>query len=427
MTAWNRTAIAWTVLAAVALTAIGCDRIGAPLIEHKTPVITRMPAVECTPAPPCDEAAIALPDTKLQKRAIAPACARPLPSCSDPGSPDDDAGAVEMPVGCLVLHEQDELAHSTHAVDCADRFVEIENTSTASLELHDVDWHASNIGFSSRDPVTIELGAAAMEDVYIQLSGAVTLRITHPIKLDRVRVASGEQGSAAPVLELLEVSGDLIVGGTNEPFHGTVHATRTMLATPQLIADRIELESVTFKDTIIQADDLDASDASITNAVFSLGNAVISASTLFNVHVQSCGSLALLDDDTANMRVPACSKPPLRVYRTKVVRGIIDGEIESDLSSWARVAFGLHSPTNLVAWADSVQSAKFCSEVESLKFGANSTVGCSTCIEDGPDTCVIPPSPSIPSKNYCPVLNKAPDCKEPLPVRHHPEPISNFF
>jgi hypothetical protein len=335
---------------------------------------------------------------------------------------------VDIPEGCLVFSDEDELAQSTRAVDCADRFVEIQSAiPAASIKLSDVDWHASNIGFSSRDPQTIEIDGASMEDVFIQLSGAVTLRITHPSKLERVRVTSGEPASAEPVLELLEVSGDLIVGGTSETFHGTVHATRTMLTKPQLIADRIVLESVTFKDAIIEAGDLDATDASITNATFSLEKAVISASTLFNVHVLSCGSLALLDDDTANLRVPPCSKPPLRVYRTKVVRGIIDGEIESDLSSWTRVAFGLHEPTNLVGWADHVNAARFCAKTESLKFGYFSVVDCSTCIEDGPETCVIPPSPPKFSKNYCPVLKKAPACKEPLPVRRHPEPITNFF
>lgn len=424
----HRAAIAWSALAAAALSVIGCERVGSSLVEHEDPIVERTPSAVCTPAPPCDEAAIALPDDKLHKRAIAPACGRQLPSCPDTASQDDDAGAVWLPEGCLVVAGEDELATNTRSVNCANRFIEIEKpASDETTELSGVDWQASNIGFSSRDPWTIELDGAAMQDVLIRLSGPVTVRITHAAKLENVRVASGEPASAQPALELLEVNGGLIVGGTEQPFHGTVRATRTMLTTPQLIADRIELESVTFKDAIIEADDLEASDASITNATFSLGNAVISASTLFNVHVRSCGSLALLDDDASNMRVPACSKPPLRVYRTKVVRGIIDGEIDSDLSSWTRVAFGLHSPTNLVAWAASVQSSKFCSNVESLKFGANSMVGCSTCIEDGPETCVIPPMPPELSKNYCPVLKKAPACEEPLPVRDHPEPITNFF
>lgn len=302
------------------------------------------------------------------------------------------------------------------------------------MQLEEIAWDTGDVSIATRTPWVLELDGASLHSTLIELAGPVTLRLVRPVKLDDVRITGIDSEAGAPQLELHEVDGTTLTVGDEEPFHGTVDMTRVMLTKSQLVADTLVLESVTFKDAIVKAHELTARDANIAQVTLAFDDALFSASTLFNVLVTDCGSLKLLEGSVQNTRIAACRNPPMRVYYTDLVRAVVDGEIESDRSEWHRCIFGLHEPTDIVAWASPIAASEFCAHARALRGGDETVVNCSAC-EQRPDhvpnPCAIPAkgdnAPLSLASNFCPALRAVHDCADPLPVRTHPDPDMNSF
>jgi hypothetical protein len=425
------TSLLWGAAAATA----GCERVGRAFVGHDAGSLATRPSGPCIGSTPplCTDDLVPSLASDLHLRPASRACTF-VRTCRDPADADGGSAARRLPV-CETVEDADELgARAQSVTSCADlRVANHAGRLGASLRLDDAFWSTSDVSIASDTPWLIELDGASLRDVSIRLAGPVTLRFVRPVKLADVRVTGVATDSGAPELVLHEVgAGVLTVGDDVAAFHGAVRMTRTTLTGSQLIADLIALESVTIADTIIEAGELDADDADLAMTTLSFENATLAGSRLFDVEVTDCGTLELLAGSAEYLRIPACRNPPLRAYYTSISRSIVDGEVESDRAGWALVVFGLHEPTDIVAWTSHFTGAQFCAQSKALRLGDLTNVTCSTCDldpEDAVNPCAVPSTPPpIFADNLCPALQKVPKhCHTPLPVPTHPDPNTNFF
>jgi hypothetical protein len=276
-------------------------------------------------------------------------------TCAASVSSDEDAGpsASEPSPECHVISDTRALTARAWSVgDCTGLHIDnITSRPGARTQLEAAAWDTGDVSIATRTPWVLELDGASLRRTLIELTGPVTLRLVRPVTLDDVRITGTASDAGAPQLELHEVDGaTLAVGDAEQSFHGSVHMTRATLTKSQLVADDVVLESVTFQEVIVKAHALTARDANIAQVTLAFDDALFSASTLFDVAVTECGSLKLLEASVQNTRIPACRNPPMRVYYSDLLRVVVDGEIESDRSEWTRCIFGLHEPTDIVAW-----------------------------------------------------------------------------
>lgn len=383
----------WAALAVLA--AVGCDQVGQPLVDHEGMTPLDLSTVPCTKPPPCEVGFVFDIDAG-PPRPAAPVAGEScggaaFAACPELQSEDDDADAGVAPDDAVVIE----------GAVLSDRNLYIERTQ----------------------PLDVTLEGASLHRVFIHIEGPVTLRIKNSVLFEDVRVSGGHASSAARI-ELERVSGSgLRVAEPAQPFAGSLAIKRSSLPMAQLAVDDLSLESVELRSGSITANTLHAADTSFDALTMVTRLAAISASTLLNVQIPSCGAMALLASKLLSSQVSACRDEPLRVYAGSVIGGLIDGEIQSDDTHWEGVVLGLREPTRVTAWRGTFVSSNFCAQSQSAVLGRGTRAGCMRC--DGglvaPDAvCVVAPGDAIYENPKCDALTEPSLCLPPLPVRPRP-------
>jgi hypothetical protein len=377
----------------------GCDGIGEPIVDRRIP---KPPTLgKCGSEPP----ACAAPERAFVLDAGVPEGARPidLPACAG-GAADcaaGDAGAGDAGVEQMRI---------------------VADDGSMPPSLRDARLSNTNLSIESTTPSVFTLEHCWLEDVYVRLDGPVTLRIAEPTSLARVGIASAA-GSGARVEVSDAAAVELAVGDAARGFDGALHVARSTLDVTRLAATSIELDNVDAELIEITAHDLITTDTRLTAARVGAERAVLSASTLVQVHVDRCGSLMLSFSNFQDGELPACRDEPLRVYGSTVSQSTVDGAIDSDHSGWTQTRLGVHAPTDLLAWNGTFDHVNFCAHARSARMGdTGNEVRCSDCdaLALSPEPlCEVPNGVVVIKGNLCDALSPrpVPDCEGPAPPR----------
>jgi hypothetical protein len=269
----------------------------------------------------------------------------------------------------------------------------------------------------------------------------------------RVQTAEDDPGKAQLVIED-SVAAQFSAGELERPFTGSIDVLRSELRDVQLVAGDLQLESGKLLGGLVAVDGLNGVDAELADLELSFGNALLAAFTIRRTEITRCGALTLIEGTADDTRFVPCDWRPARIYDTGIVRGAFDGNAEADHSRFVRVALGLQSPTEIVAFNSNLNAVAFCEHTQAIVLSVVSSVRCSSC-PDGlpdvaadagpsdapgtrlveppdltgrpPDVCFVP-SPSDGSDdrpiggNFCELPEPPPVCGEPHPVRRRPLP-----
>lgn len=419
-----------------------CSNVGHPLVDIGHPQGETLPVLSCPPSPTCEleehPSRVVFQPAALLASAVEE-CAS-LPPCRDPfGQKDadetdpmldeDDAGVGEPSVllaapSCATRMQVEGLAPSALAeLSCERVLVEGGVGKSSRLEISDVHWEFVELMFSASEPLEIALKGAHLESASVRLRGPVTLRLSHNSSLVDVSIAGESTEAGSPTFELEHgTARGLTLGTTEAAFEGRARVLRTTLEGTQLVADSVELESITLADGFVRTQSLHAADAELMRTRLAFEDAVLSGSKLTESEVTGCGSLSLLTVEAIVSHFAACERT-MRVYGSKMLSAVANGPIESDSTSWQYPTIGLHAQTELVMWGSQMYAARFCEQAHSFEVESSSVL-CSACdqgvLEEPDAVCVIPPMGSTISSNVCLPLLEPKECIEPLPERMRP-------
>ena len=430
------------VLTAVGLCSVllgACDKVGAPLVDRLPAGPPEPLVVPCTPPPECDAPAPSA-DTHppvavtpidlvacgtarsrtctLREPAEAVEVATAAPSL------DSDAGALpEVPIASCAQ----QLAFGDGAdVQCEaiELVAEGGDHLITGLTLRSV-----NLSIRASRPTTLTLQGATLDAVYAELQGPITLRVEAAREVASLRAVTSASDLGEPQLELLQVdaTGLQTAGTADAYFAGTLRLDQVELQDAQLLAERMELQSVALDSGRIGAGQLTTTDVQISNTTLALEDAVLSATRLTGTTFESCDTLVLVASRVRTSTLVPCSGPPARVYASEVLASHADGRFESDSSLWEGVAFGSSADTELIGFSGALRSVNFCQAALRPELGGSLALRCSKC--DGWSPSTRPPCRVTGTDgelgfypNFCSLIDVRMflGCPEPAPKRNRP-------
>ncbi len=408
-------------LSAVLLATGGCNSVGQGLVDRQ-PLGAGLPTGGLCKDPPMCSAKAAAPLVVIKELA---ATAVDLSQC-DGNNAHPCAVSASDPNCASWEVESPAMAPKHPPLYCTELQVRAKDPkSAASAAWSDLSLKHSNMLIEATSPLVLELDNASLQDCFISLQGPVTLRISNSTGLNDLQFSGAVNVGGEPHLELEHSDGGgLVVGSGKQLFEGVVSIARSVFEQSQLHARDVQLQSVRWDRSLIDATNASLIDTKLALGVLSSEAAVISASNLLHLQVEDCGSLALIDTNTVESNFHACSLDALRVYGGLVNGGVIDGPVESDAAAWDSVLFGVEAASDLTVWSGSMETVQFCSQTHSLQLGAEVGVKCSACaagtLKKTGSVCAVPNQPPQLDSNTCPALLKVDDCKDPLPVRQRP-------
>jgi hypothetical protein len=392
---------------------------------------------DCGSRPPhCDDETVGGPDAGIEAIEAAPValqtCGVLVPAiCGDDAlgqaTAGADAGMAASDCG-ETLQLGASAARDSTQLNCA----ALRMTGDAALDAADsvritvADWKHSNVAITSARPITLELETASLDDVWIDLSGPVTLRIVSESRMSNVRMRMRAAAAGAPRIELADSQANqLAVTSEDDPFSSTITLARMRLARTQLRAQEIFVESVAAGDVQIEAADLNIADSTFETVVFAFGHAVMAATIATNVNIPTCGTLTLANGTFEHATIEPCTGGPLRAYGVLIGTSTVTGEVDGDHALFERVRFGAHGALSVTGWDSTFRYVNFCGETRAVRFGHLPTVNCSSCQDAAREidlhACLAPDTMLAAIKNFCPELQKdLPACPAPEPVRKRP-------
>jgi len=247
-----------------------------------------------------------------------------------------------------------------------------------------------------------EIVASALDNVRVDISGAVHLRIADS-QLFRVSLtAEGAEG---------------------EP-RGSLQVTHTDVRACALNADELEIISSFFWRSSVESRELSAIDMETADSLLSADVAVFAACRLRATHIGQCDTLLIAESKLTKCRIDACAGVT-RLYDVEGDVCTIDGELESDLTTLVDSRFGVRDFTQFHAWNTTIDNGVLCDAFDNIRFSAGALT-CVTCqgplAQPNADACVANEATSTDS-NTCEVLNDLPICEE-FPRR--PRPFTGF-
>ena len=439
--------------------AFACDAVGEAVVDETVPDDGDL-SIRCLQPPKCEE-----PDAgpAITPRPLLPV---DLEQCEQdrelPCVPPADAGALdELP------HEGDAAAGELDAgsgVPCGPPpteqcgLVAVESTAETptSTTLSGPVWSGVEVVVRSEQPLEVVIENGWLFDVSITLHGPITLRILTAELVQNLRVQTAEDDLDEARLVIEDsVAAQLSAGEIERPFTGSIDVVRSELRDVQLVAGDLQLESGKLLGGLVAVDDLNGIDAQLADLELSFGNALLAAFTIRRTEIKRCGALTLIEGTADDTRFVPCEWRPARIYDTGIVRGAFDGHAEADHGRFVRVALGLQSPTEIVAFNSNLNAVALCEHTQAIVLSVVSSVRCSSCPDGLPDVPAdagdsdAPPTPLleppdltgrppehvcfVPSMsdgpedrptggNFCELPEPPPVCDEPHPVRRRPLP-----
>lgn len=389
----------WLRASMLALLVMGCDGVGRELVDEAR---SQERELMCVASPPCAKIVDWVPP------------ARVLPS-----TPARTA-ACRSPESKLV-----EGAGDLSELSCARWSLPLSATPRVlrGLALHEVE-----LSISAEQPAHITLAASTLSATRIALRGPIALHIREDTVLDNVQIV--DLGEAAPTLELVESNArGLLVSGTHGAFAGRVVVTRSTLSRAQLFARELTIE-----DTVLSSIDI-ASDVLIALGVYGqtlnleLVRGSIASSELEGFRVHRCDTLHVRSSTLTAVSLAPC-REPLRLNRCDVFGGAAAGRIESKLTMWSGVSFGVDHHTELELWSGSFKANTLCGSTERVALAAEAH--CNECeslsaaalqgacrARDSEEPADAGAAPFADANPRCPALDLAPPCA-PEPVDEYP-------
>ncbi len=237
-----------------------------------------------------------------------------------------------------------------------------------------------------------EIVDATLENVLIQLDGQVRLRIvessTYQVTIEGGAAADPERPS------LVQIS-------------------HSDLAWTQIDAELLELISSVLNLVALDVGRLSAVDIKTKDSLLLARQATISAGSLNATQVGGGETLLVAGTKTINCRF-AAGEGVTRLYDTEVTGGIVDGQLESDVSTFSDSRFGVDASTVLHGWFTSINSSVLCSGLEQVRYSGGN-ISCSRC--EGPlrsadaDVCTDVFVSTFEDNSRCDALSEPPLCE----------------
>jgi hypothetical protein len=409
--------------------------VGAPLVDKLQPGDGPIPVVACTPAPACKPLAELETTTRRALAVSLDDCANPLIGSTCATASFDAAGQVpplkmqgvradQLPTGCGRTLSQLPQQASCDAMRIA------YGPDSGGVALDAVDWSHSNLAISASAPLRVELRAARLTNVFVQLTGPVLLRIDRAAQLDDVRIGGAESSDGAPSVELLQSNGQAVAIGDDElAFAGALSLRDVTLSDSVLAPDQLELQSVSLAHVHVVTQTLTGTDARLSDTRIDADTALLSAFSAVRARMRFCDGATLVAGEIRESGLAGCADSgALRLYKTTILSSALDGVIESDSSHWETTRVGAVAPSTVMLFESDVASTRFCNAVSKLAVGYQSHISCSHCqrlFAEPDELCSIPsPGPETTYEaNACPLLTNMPaplECSDPSPERIRP-------
>jgi hypothetical protein len=431
---------------AVALACLACapackGGLGRALVDmYPAPAPGGMPG-ECAVPPRCDDETSGAPEAGVEPIEITPValktCGAFVPAaCGDdalgpmPNESGDaaDAGAGAECSTTLALGARDTVPNAI-ALDCtAQRFDAVADADAPDLvKLRRAVWRHSNVAITGMRPITLELEAATLEDVWIELSGPITLRVTEDSTLTNVRMRTRDDRAGAPRIDLRDSHAqNLAVAPEEDDAFASLTLARMHLDHADLRARDVTMESVAGGGMRIDAVELTSADGWFNSVDFVFDRALIASLTANKVNVSRCGKLTIVNGTFERATLTPCTDGPMRVYGATINYSLIDGDVDGDHALFEFDRFGVHEDLEITGWDTTFTAVNFCRHTKAVRFGNLPAVTCSECADDksdvDPHACQAPATMVTSRKNFCEVLNERPMplCPAPEPERERP-------
>jgi hypothetical protein len=380
-----RAACTWLALCA-AVSGIGCDGLGRPLVGKKDSEGLKGQVGLCVLAPSCEDdreddlAAEILPMDSASVQLAA--CGAELRECQ---AFRDDLGTLTHR-GCLTAWPVHATAASVDdsVFDCTSITLANTDEDIERIETRGVELQRSNVSISSTTPLLVQLEGALIDDVTFLLTGPVTLRIARTRALRHVRVVgSGHLEGGEQRLEISRVDGeDLSVSSDYGVFTGTVVLEQGALENARVSALSIETVDMALTRATLESTTLSATRSNLELAMLTFEDGHLRGSTVDRAQVTRCTSLAVSTGYASHVRFPSCAEP-LRIYGARIEKSFVDGAIEADLAQFESVVFGVHEQTDLLAWDTKIFTSNFCKHARTTRLTASVHVICPSCAPEG--------------------------------------------
>lgn len=396
---------------------------------------------DCAMPPRCDDEASGAPDAGVEPIEITPValhtCGAFVPAgCGDdalgPTPGEDgapaDAGANDECSTTLALGGSDTVPNAVTLGCTAQRFDAVADADAPDLvTLRRAVWRHSNVAISAMRPITLELEAATLEDVWIGLRGPITLRVNEDSTMTNVRMRTRDDRAGAPRVDLRDSHAqNLAVAPEADDGFASLALARMHLNHADLRARDVTMESVAGNDMRIDAFELTSADGWFNGVDLAFDRALIASLTANKVNVSRCGKLTLVNGTFERATMIPCTDGPMRVYGAAIHYSLVDGEVDGDHASFEFVRFGVDRTLEITGWDSTFTAVNFCRHTKAARFGNLPTVTCSECADDksdvDPHACQPPGSTVASRKNFCAVLNELPLplCPAPEPERERP-------
>jgi hypothetical protein len=417
--------------------ACACN-VGAPLVDKLQPGDPPIAPVACTPAPPCKplepiesstRRALALTLDDCVGSACAPLLDAGLADQPDDAGPNQPLKMRGLRGDKLVTGCDRALSQLPSQISC-DAMRIAYAADARDIALDAPDWSHGNLSISAQTPLQIELHAARLTNLFVQLSGPVLLRIDHAAQLDDVRIRGTQSADGAPGVELLQASGQgVAIGDTELAFAGALSLRDVTLTDAVLASDQLELQSVSLAKAHVVTQLLTGTDVRLTDTQLEADSALLSAFSALRARLRFCDGATLVAGELRETGLAGCAGGgALRLYKSTILASALDGAIESDASHWETTRVGASADSTLLLFESDVASTRFCDALSKLALGYQSHITCSHCqhaFAQPDQLCSIPaPGPATTyDANACPELTDKPApaaCSEPLPERVRP-------
>jgi hypothetical protein len=427
----------WIAVACVLCASACKGGLGRSVVDRWGPPQPVGKVADCPIPPRCDDDYSGAPDGGVETIEIRPVsletCGAFVPAaCGDdalgpaPGG-GADAGAGDACATTLTLGARDTVPNAV-VLDCtAQRFDALDDADAPELvHLRGAVWRDSNVAITSMHPIALELEAATLQDVWIDLSGPITLRVTEDSSMSNVRMQLRELSAGEPRVDLRDShAGDLAIAPAEDLATGSLALARMHLDHADLRARDLTFESAAANDLRVDAVQFTSADGWYNGIELGFDRAIIASMTAHQVTVSRCGMLTLVNGTFEHATVVPCTDGPTRVYGATIDYAKIDGDVDGDHAYFDHVRFGVDEDLAINGWDSTFSAVNFCSHTRAVRFGNLPTVRCSECADTthdvDPHACKAPETRVTQTLNFCQALqaDPLPVCM-PVPERERP-------
>ncbi len=342
---------------ALALVLLGCDGLGAPVVDVSLPPPDGEPYM-CEPGlDDCDTPFV--PTSFATPVPVTPSCEAPTQTCVD-ATQGRCVLALRVVAGTPVeLPPQDCVALD---LDTAPGSVE--------GELHGSTLTSSRVTLHAEQPTTFVFSDAAWSGVSVELRGPVSLRISG--RLQNVSfVGDGDVTLADAKATNLAVA---LPGGN-------LRVQRSDLTDARLEVRELVLETVTVSSVWAQAERLIGIEVDGKQLRLSTSDLSLAELSLREVELHRCNSALVVNSSLAAAKLGACSEV-MRLHNVAIIDGTLQGYVESEATLFSGTMFGPGgASTSVRMMFGTLSGDKLCAGLRRLEISDGTSTACNDCTD----------------------------------------------